>query len=294
MSDQIGQWGRISTREQHFHRLIYGNAGHGVHGWALDAFQKAERVVAEGKGLPASRDIFRMTPETIGASGSRLGLLDAWRFASKIWAIAILRAPTTSMDFPVLLSDPRSIFRGKPVVLGERPDGAVYGLRLHDALDGTVLAHAAQREGLADIDALLRRRAEQRAAVFAPFAASESREQALARVDLQRAIEAAERSETIDWLLQGPRLIDASKREDIDTKRLEEVRKAIRGGDIPAPPPKPELRDPADEIIGKPPAPEAPPKSEDLLAVERLDERKREIERLAADLDRLAAARGAS
>ncbi|MBI2393172.1 MAG: hypothetical protein HYV09_26540 [Deltaproteobacteria bacterium] len=290
MRDAFSRWGRISVKRREWFPLEYGTAAAGVHGWARDAFERAEREVAAGKTLPASNNLFRMTAEATGAAGSRLALIDAVRFASKIWATGILRVPRSNADYFVLTTDASSIYRGRPVVLGER-SGMVFGFRLADALDGEPLELVAQREGLPDITALIRLRDQQRASIFAPFTAAESREQALVRVDVQRAIEAAERSDGLDWLISGPRIVDRAPTGTFDERRIEAVRSALRKGETLAVPTPPPLRDPADDVLPPAPPPEKPPKSEHLIALEEIAAQKREIDKLAVEIDKLAAAR---
>ncbi len=277
--DRIGTFGRISAAKNTYHALEYGHsARHGLHGWALDTFAAAERALAEKGALPASDTLFAIDGRALGNAGARVDMITAVRFALETWATGIIRPPRSGVEFPVLATAPGSRYRGKPIVLGERA-GVVLAFRVYDAVDGAALQAVATRELGADgtIDALLAKRAATVAALRGPLTGT-SREEAIARVDLLRAIdEDAQKSGGLNWLLLGPEVLDRVKRAaEIREHELKSARERVRNGDVAPQKVEEPLRDPADDLLPPPPSPEKKQRSEHVIALERLDEMKRE------------------
>jgi hypothetical protein len=301
---KLEDYGRISAKERRWFAENYADNRAGVHWRARETFSKAALLWAETSTAgeegrrkfkaAAGENVLRLTPNDLDGDRrptDKLGLVAAVRFLSTVAGAAHVRPPRDRQDAWIIATDPRSIYRGKLIVLGEHDDGAVYGLRLHDVLDSRPLIAAAQREiGFdtktgqpASIDDLIRLRYEQREAIFAPFTPKEPREQALARVEVQRLVEEDDRTLGTLWLELGPRIIDRDKgRDELDVERMNAVRSQLRNGQVPEVPKAEEpATDPAEQL-----APPAPPPKAKLSEYEESKLRWREIEAGMKDASR--------
>ena len=113
-----------------------------------------------------------------------------------------VHAPKTAKEPWIVRTAPSSTYRGELFALFAGPDGATYARRIESEHAPTLEA-IAQKENLQGIPVLLAKRAEQRAAAFAPETRDEAEEIALARTRLRKKIMTDEETNRGRGLLDG-------------------------------------------------------------------------------------------